>query len=211
MFVFNRSVLYRGDLRKIRPYTQSLTQVVREVSGVPVSLWAGMLGGPLGTMIYSALVHDRAEFDGQMIAMGTDARYLDKVAEGLEFVATPPEDTMLSVMHTAGGEYQRADVGAIVLQTRAQISGGQGAEAVRWGTEVADLISSITGATVMFGSTTAGPFGEVAWVTTSPDMATYASRDEQANKDPRYQEKLAETGGMFVPGSGMRYVARRVA
>lgn len=67
MFLFNRSVLYRGDVRKIRPYTESLTHLVREVSGVPVSLWQGMLGGPMGTMIYSALVHDRAEFDGQMM------------------------------------------------------------------------------------------------------------------------------------------------
>ncbi len=211
MFLFNRSVLYRGDIRKIRPYTESMTQVVRDVSGISVSLWAGMLGGPIGTMVYSALVHDRAEFDGQVSAMGTDARYLDKVAEGLEYVATPPEDTMIAVMHTAGAEYQRADVGAIVLQNRAQIAGGHAAEAFRWSTEMADLISSITGATVMFGPTTAGPFGEVAWVTTSPDMATYASRDELVNKDPRYYEKLGEMGEMFLPGSGMRYVARRIA
>lgn len=210
MFLFNRSVLYRGDARKIRPYTESLTHLVREVSGVPVSLWQGMLGGPMGTMIYSALVHDRAEFDGQMMAMQGDNRYLDKVAEGLEFVATPPEDSMVAVMHTAGGEYQRAGVGAIVLQNRSQIAGGQAAEALRWGAEMADLVSSITGAAVMFGPTTAGPFGEVAWVTTSPDMAAYASRDEMVNKDPRYLDKLGEIGELFLPGSGMRYLGRRV-
>ena len=38
----------------------------------------------------------------------------------------------------------------------------------------------------------------------------HASRDEMVNKDPRYLDKLGEIGELFLPGSGMCYLGRRV-
>lgn len=140
-----------------------------------------------------------------------DEAFVDLVAEGSDQLVAPPEDSLVEIVHTAGGSYERAGDGATVSVVTAEVVPGRVATAVRWGAEVADLLSEITGLPSLFARNVYGAFGGLEWVQTAPDLAAYERAWDQVNQDERYQEKLEETAGLFVEGSGHRVLGRRVA
>jgi hypothetical protein len=211
MYLFSRQLQLQGDPRKSLAAAGEITALVNRKSDLQVSLWAAVLGAPVGSVAFSSLVQSRAEFDAQSSILLADADYLDKVAEVQQYTAAPPLDTMTEILHVAGGDYKRAEVGAVVELTTALITPGKYSAAFQWSIEMADLVAEIGGMPVLFGPSVGGPFGQVSWIGTAPNMSDTETLDQQLNKDPRYLAKLDELAGMFVDGSGQRTYAKRIA
>lgn len=211
MYLFSSQAQLTGDPRKSLAAASEITALVNRKSDLQLSLWAAVLGAPVGSVSFSALVQSRAELDAQSTALLADDEYLAKVADVQQYTAAPPVDTMTEIMHVAGGDYKRADVGAIAEVTSAVITPGKYVAAIQWSIAVADLVAEISGLPVMFGPSVGGTFGQVAWIGSSPDMTTAESIDQQMNKDPRYLAKLDEITGLFVDASGQRVYAKRIA
>lgn len=211
MLLFSRQVVLRGDPRKTSSWAQEMAALVNRKTDLDVSLWAATGGAPVGSYEYSTLVESQVTLDVAMRGLLTDDEYLDLVAAFSEHSAAPPEDRLFEIVHTAGGTYQRAQVGAVVSRVTADVVPGKHAAAFRWGVEVADLVTEITGIPSLFGRAVFGPFGGLAWVQTAPDLATFEPAWEQVGKDSRYHAKLDETGGLFADGSGQVVFGRRVA
>lgn len=211
MYLFTRQVLTQGDPRKVLAYAAEIAALVTRKTELPLSVWAVQTGAPVGALGFSSLAPSRVELDAAETTLMGDEEYLDKLVEGQQFIAAPPEDRLLEIVHTAGHEYQRAEVGAIASITSAVITPGKYVAAITWGIEIADLVSDITGMPGLFGNGVGGPFGQVAWVGTTPDMATLEAGEERTNKDPRYLAKLDQITGLFVAGSGQRTYSKRIA
>lgn len=211
MYLFSRQVQLAGDPRKSLAAASEITALVNRKSELQLSLWLAAFGAPVGSVSFSALVQSRAELDAQSSALLADDEYLAKVADIQQHSSAPPVDSLIEVMHVAGSDYKRAEVGAVAEITAAVIAPGKYAAAIQWSIEIADLVAEISALPVMFGPTIGGTFGQVEWIGTSPDMAAAETIDQQLNKDPRYLAKLDETGGLFVEGSGQRIYAKRIA
>lgn len=211
MYLFTRDVLVTGDPRKVMPIAVAITEVVSKKAGVPVSLWAGVLGAPMGTLSYSTFIQSMAELDAIESTLMADEEYLDRVNEAMQYVVGSPQDRLLEILHTAGGEYRRAEVGAVVQVTTAQCANARFGAALGWSIEAADLVAEITGLPTMFGRGVADQFGAVAWIGAAPNMAGIDAANEALAKDARYLTKLDSMGDVFLPGSGAVRFSRRIA
>lgn len=211
MYLFARNVLITGDPRKALPVAVGMGELVTKKTQLQVSLWTTVFGAPLGTLGYTTLVPSLAELDAADSALMADEEYLDRLHEAQEFVAEPPVDQVVEILHNSGGEYRRADVGAVANVVTAQVANARYGAAIKWSFEMADLAAEITGTPGMFGRSVAGEFGTVAWVSTVPNMAALDRVNEALGEDPRYIAKLDEMGDIFLPGSGRTSITRRIA
>lgn len=211
MYLFSRTVTMRGNPRDTQPYAKDICALVNERSPFDLSLWQGLFGLPVGTMIYSMLVESRAAFvAGQAQLLGDDA-YLDLLDRGQEFLTAPPEDRLVSMVHHAGGELQRAGVGSVANITAAQVEVDRTVDAMSWSIGMADLVAEITGHPVHLGTVEHGPFGDLQWTSTGPDIAELDRVSDLLAKDSDYIDQFSHAKGLFIPGSGRQAVAIRIA
>ena len=211
MYLFTRDVLLSGDVRKVMPMAVSMGQLVTKKTEVPVSVWVSVLGAPVGTVSYSAFFQSMAELDAVNTTLLADEEYLERLNDAMQYVVGAPEDRLLEILHNAGGEYRRAEVGAAVQVTTAQVSNARFGAALAWSMEAADLVAEITGMPAIFGRGVADQFGTVAWLGAAPNMAGIDTANEALAKDARYLAKLDSMGDVFLPGSGRVRFARRIA
>lgn len=211
MYLFSRDVLVTGDPRRSLPVAIGMSELVTKKTQLAVSLWTTLFGAPLGTLSYTAFVQSMSELDAADSALMADDEYLTRLAEAQEYLAKPPMDQIMQILHNSGGEYRRAGVGAVGQVVTARVANARYGAAMKWGIEVADLVADVTGIPGIFGRGAAGEFGTVAWISTMPDMGALDNANEALGKDPRYLTKLDEMGDIFLPGSGRTSIIRRIA
>lgn len=211
MHLFSRNVTMRGDPREAKAWTESVCRYVNEHSPFDVSLWQVLFGAPVGTVSFTMLIESRAALLAGQAELLADDGYLSLLAEGQDLVAVPAEDRLVHMIHHAAGELQRADVGAVGQITAAQVEVDRLAEAMEWSVSVADVVADITGYPVHLGTVEHGPFGELQWTGTMPDITEADRTAELLAKDPDYLDQMAHAGGLFVPGSGRQVLAVRTA
>lgn len=211
MFLFTKIVATKGTPDRVRAMGTDMVGIVNQKSGLSVSLWTTFQGAPLGTLGFTTLVGTMSEYYAAAETLLHDDEYLDKVAEAQEYMLAPPEDRVVEILHTSGGDYRRAEVGSVASVITAQVNNARFGSALHWGVEMAETVSSITGHPLMLGRAVAGTFGTLAWVTAAPDMPTFEAAEEALGKDPAYLAKLDEMGDVFVAGSGQVTLSFRVA
>lgn len=212
MFLHIREVVVRGDPRRTLELAARARELVQAKSGLRLSLWAAVTGAPVGTLYYTSFVQSRAEDDAASTTLLADDEYLELLAEADQYLAAPPQDSLLEILHASGGEYRSAPVGSVATMYRAQIANARYGKASQWGVEMSELASEITGNPGLFvRGTEGGPFGAVGWLSTVADMAAADAANEALAKDSRYLAKLDEMGDLFVPGSGAGTVSKRIA
>ncbi len=210
MLLFSRQLLVTGDQRETLPWVREITGHVSAKTGLDVSVWSALAGAPIGSLAFTAIVESRAYLSAAMQPLMGDDEYHDIVNSGRKFFSSPPEDSLMNIVHVAGPEEEGSGVGSVVSVYSAVVATGKYVAAGAWAVEVAELVAEISGAPVAFCMNVAGKFGEVEWIQVAPDVATQEAGDEQVNKDQRYMAKLSEIGGMFVEGSGNRVLAHRI-
>lgn len=211
MYLFSRTVQVTGDPREVMPIAIGLRELVTRKIGSEVSLWTAVLGEPVGTLGYTTFFQSLAEFDATLSVLSGDAEYLERVAEANRFLVGVPQDRMIQIVHNAGGEYRRAAVGAVASLITAQLANARFGAGVQWSIEMAELVAEITGSPVLIGRSVAGAFGELDWISSSPDMAALEAENEVLGKDARYLTQLDAMADLFVQGSGHSALIKRVA
>jgi hypothetical protein len=136
---------------------------------------------------------------------------LSLVAKASDWRTTPPEDSLLRMLHTAGGDYVRPDVGAYAEVTTAIPADGKLAKAGAFGVEIADIHSKLTHSSVLFCTSEYGAFGEMRWIGMYDSAAAVDAAAELIAKDEDYGAKLDDAGDLFVEGLARRTLARRIA
>ena len=211
MILFTRTVTVLGNPRETGGWARRMAKLATEKTGTETALWTGLSGAAPGTHVFSSFYQNMADFATATETLMADEQYLEGVTEAREHLVGPPEDRHVEVIHTSGGEYQRPGPGGIVQLTTATPALGKLAAAIRWGVQIADLVSEITGQPVLFGRSLAGPFGELAWIGVSPNAGAWDSAQEAMMKEPRYLASVDEGTPNFEGGSGRVLLARRVA
>lgn len=210
MIIFQRVVTFRGPQEEVIPWAQEITEAVNDRTELNASLWQGIFGGALGTFAWSSLVENLTAVGAAMEILGQDKGFQDLLNRAQPWVHQPGEDHLLRVLHTAGGDYVRPDVGAFAEVTRATPAEGRLGDATTWGVEIADMHSTLTHSTVLFGASAYGRFGELAWLGILDSAAAVDDAAEAVGKDPDYAAKLDSGGPLFQPGTAERTLARRI-
>jgi len=209
MRLFTRTVHLAGPALEVAAYASEMRSYVSEKTGIEVSLWNVQFGAPLGTMVYSARVDGLAQLATINETLLADGKYHEMLGKGADLVAGPTEDALGEPLH--GGTGDAPPVGTVITATRAVIAGGKYAEAIAWGIDIAIHGEKVTGYPVSFFMDSFGTFGAVSWVGGAPDAATADASTAALNADESYVEKLGVVGDLFVPASGLRQLATRIA
>lgn len=209
MRLFTRTVHLSGPVADVIGQSTEMRALVTAKTGVEVGLWNVQFGAPLGTVVYSAHVEGLGQLMSMNDTLMADAEYHELLARGAGFVDGPVEDSLGVPLHGDLGEVP--PVGTVVMATRAVVAGGKYAEAAAWGIDMAIHSEKVTGFPVGFFMDSFGTFGSVAWLSGAPDAAAAESAGDTLNADPSYLEKLGEVGDLFVPLSGVRSMATRIA
>ena len=211
MIIFQRMITLQGPPEKVAPWALEITDTVNKRTHLNVSLWQGLFGGPVGTLVWSALVDNLTSLEAATDSLAGDADYLGLVSKARDWSQAPPEDFLLRMIHTAGGDYVRPAVGAYAEGTVAVPAEGMLAKAGAFGVEIADLHSKLTHSSVLFGSSGYGAFGEMRWLALYDTAAAVDAAAEAVAKDDDYGKKLDAAGALFVEGLTRRTLARRIA
>jgi len=211
MIIFQRLVTFQGPPEEVVPWALEITEAVNARTHLNASLWQGVFGGPVGTLAWSALVDNLTSLEAATDSLSGDANYLSLAAKARDWTATPPEDFLLRMVHSAGGDYVRPDVGAYAEGTVAVPAEGKLAKAGAFGVEIADIHSKLTHSSVLFCTSEYGAFGEMRWLALYDSAAAVDAAAEAIAKDDDYAARLDAAGGLFVEGLARRTLARRIA
>ena len=210
MMIFQRMVTFQAPPQEVVPWAVDMTALVSERTHLDVSLWQGLYGGPLGTLAWTARIDNLTALEVATDALGADADYLAHATKARDWGGVG-EDRILRVMHIAGGAYVRPGVGAYAEGTACLPAEGKMREAAAFGVEISDRHAELTHASVLFGASSYGPFGQVVWLGLHESAAEVDRAAEVISKDEGYAAAIDGAGGLFQPGSATRTLARRIA
>ena len=211
MQIFQRIVTFEGPPVEVAMWATEITEVVNDRTHLNTSLWQGLFGGPAGTLAWSALVDNLTALEAATDILTIDPAYLGLVAKAADWTTGPPEDSLLRMIHTAGGEYVRPGVGSYSEVTTAIPAEGKLAKAGAFGVEIADMHSQLTHASVLFCSSAYGAFGEMRWLALYDSAAAVDTAAELIMKDDDYGKLLDDAGDLFIEGAARSTLARRIA
>ncbi len=209
MDLFSRTVTLAGPVPEVMAYATGMRQLVSDKTGADIALWSALFGAPTGTMTYAVRVEGLSGLAAMTSSFVDDAEYHAKAAQGRDFLVAPAEDQLLQLIHGELGE-ATPPVGAVATVTVATAAGGFGAAAA-WGVEVAQIVESVTGSPVLFGSGIGGTVGQFAWVGVNADFAAADEAGAALAQSADYMAKLEEANGLFVPGGSNRTMSVRAA
>lgn len=210
MYLFTRLATLRGDQRRAMAWAVEIKGYVDAHSDHDLMLWRADFGYPVGTVSWSAWVESHADLNAGFASLMTDDGYFEMLAKGRDFLTAPAEDFLRQALH--GGPAQEAPpIGAVTTVTTAVVAGGKYDDGVAWGIDMAQLVEEITKLPTFFLLDTYGTFGQVTWLSGAPDLASADVAAGAVNTNDKYMKALGDVGELFVPGSGRRGLATRVA
>ena len=209
MQLFTRQLMTAGPEAEAAAWATEMAAAASATMGTEVALWAAGFGAPIGAMAFTMRVEGIADLMAKAAPLAGDADYQAKLAEGADIVVGPPQDSLATPLHGDLGD--PPPVGAMATVTNAVIANGQYAEAVAWGIDVAQHVTSLTGMPVSLMMQEYGDFGQLTWIGIASDAAAIDASAAATNVDAEYIKKLSAAGNLFVPGSGHRSLATRVA
>lgn len=209
MQLFTRQVMTGGPPGAAIAWAIDMAGEATAKMGTEVALWSAGFGAPIGSMAFTVRVEGIADLTTRAASLADDADYNAKLAAGDDFMLAPPTDSLASPLHGDLGD--APPVGSYAVVTNAQIANGQYAEAVGWGIDVAQHVTSLTDMPVGVMMQEYGPFGTLTFIGVSADAAGVDASAAATNGDADYIAKLSAAGDLFVPGSGQRMLAVRIA
>ncbi len=209
MLLFSRIATLTGSPRRAMPWAVEITQYVNAHGSLPVTLWAGNFGYPLGTVIWSAGVESLAALDAATAPLLADPGYLDLLDAAADLITTPGHDGLREIVYGTPGEPPA--VGSLINVTVATAVVDRMADALGWSVEIAQHVESVIGSPVALLTDVFGTMGGVAWISGQPNAAASDAARAKLNADAEYLNRIKATKDLFIPGSGQLRQATRIA
>ena len=209
MQLFSRQVMTAGPPGAAIAWAIDMAGEATSKMGAEVALWSVGMGAPIGAMAFTVRVDGIADLTNRAAPLADDADYTAKLVAGAEFMVAPPNDSLATPLHGELGD--PPPVGSYAVVTNVQIANGQFAEAVGWGIDIAEHVTSLTSMPVGVMMQEYGPFGTMTFIGISADAAGVDASAAATRGDADYIAKLSAAGALFVPGSGQRMLLTRLA
>ncbi|MCU1499863.1 MAG: hypothetical protein JWM47_3816 [Acidimicrobiales bacterium] len=209
MYLLTRMNTVKGSHeRTAMEFAPQMTEHVRAVSGLDLTLSDFIFGQPPVTLMWSAMVEDHAVMLAAIERLAADETYTDLSTGSADLFIGPSEDHFRAVVHTAG---EMTDVSPLTTTVVATCCADRISDATAWAVEMTDLMHRLTGEGSMFLTDAYGPFGGVAWFMGLADMAAVESMREALRSDEEYLALLARSAGLFLPGSASTSLSQRLS
>ena len=176
MYLFTRRLRARaGGINNAMAWATGITEKVRQISGLDVTLSASVFGPEVGTLVWSTTVPDLATLEASFDKLSVDPSYADEAGKGQQFGPDGPDDRLLQfVFPDAETLAAGASADAPQWQYASVIStvcaAGGLRRGVELGVQIAQKATEISGIPTAFLMDTTGPYGGVNWISVAPDI-----------------------------------------
>ena len=208
MQLFTRQLLTTGPAGDSLAWATEIASAASAKMGTEIAVWSAAFGAPVGALAFTMRVEGVADLMEKAAPLADDAGYQAILAKGAEITVGPPEDRLATPLHGDLGD--PPPVGSWAVVTNAVIANGRYEEAVGWGIDVADHVTSLSGMPVGLMMQEYGTFGQLTWIGIGADAAAVDASAAATNGDASYVKKLSAAGDLFVPGSGQRSLVTRL-
>lgn len=209
MYLFGARVqARRGMAQEAVEYMTEVRDMISSITGVPFWAWAGAAGVPIGTYFLSARVDSFDQYLTANQAIMGNADYHAKLKTGADIVEGPAETFMSRVIGMAGE--LAPEPAPLVMVSTASAAPGQQMDAIKWGVDLLDYNTELTGLAGMFTINAVGPFSDMSWIVSHDDAASIDQTMAKVLPDAGYQERMSQIGDMFVAGSGRQVLMAKL-
>jgi len=202
MYLFTRRAHARaGDLTKSMAWATGITDRVHQITGLDVSLYSGVFGPEVGTLVWSVVVPDLLTLEAAQDKLAADAGYLEEASKGQQFAPDGAHDRLLSIIHPTEPAPQAAGAPqpsyAVVVD--AVCATGSVARGMELGVRIAQKAEEISGVTTVFAADTNGSFGGVTWITGYRDVQELERAEQSVLSNPEFLAMLdQELPGVYI-------------
>lgn len=209
MQLFSRRVVLTGPPLAYMEYATKIRDHASEKIGRDIGLWAGLFGGPIGTMLFTAHVEGVADLRAATEGLMADEDYHKLLEHGRQFMAAPAEDQLGVPIYGELAD-EMPPVGSYAQVVTATVSPGMYEQAIAWGVEIAQHVEGVTGVPELVMMGQFGEFGTMTWAAVTEDAAAVDRANAAMNSDEGYMKRLGEARELFVPGSGVQGLLNRI-
>ena len=210
MFLFTRSArLVPGRTREAIAWTAEVTEKVNQIADLPVSLWQTVLSPDVGRMTWSTMTDELTALEAIEDKLLADDSYVDLVDRGAAFTNGDLQDQLATILH-APADIAERQVGYVTVVT-ALAANGQFGAAVACAIQIAEKATAISGIDTSVAMANTGPYAQLAWITGAADLAELQRGEAAVNGDADFIAFLdGPAGSVYIPGSGMQTISRRI-
>ncbi|MBW2273636.1 MAG: hypothetical protein JRG96_10215 [Deltaproteobacteria bacterium] len=209
MYLFTRRVVVSPThLRAGMAHAIAMTEFVNQKTDLEISLHQVLQGEPLGTLMFAYRTESFAASLESADGLVHSDEYLTKIEEGAQHFVGNAEDRLGKFQHIAG-EVSGPPAAAAVVS--AAIDVPQVAKAMSWSLELTEYTANLTGVPVALLTSNYGQYGTVSFVSYGQSIAQLEQSQEKTNSDPGFLQRLADSEGLFIAGSGAGVLSRKIA
>ncbi len=208
MYLFTRRIVVNpAHVRAGMAHAIAMTEYVNQKTNLEVSLFQVLQGAPLGTLMFAYRTDSFAASLESVDGLVDSDEYLAKIEQGAEYFVGNAEDRLGKILHIAG-EVTGPPAAASVVS--AVIDVPQASKAMAWSLDLADYTANLSGVPVALLVSDFGQYGTVSWLSYGQSVAQLEQAQEKTNTDPGFLQRLSDSQGLFVAGSGVGVLSRRV-
>ena len=209
MYLFTRRVLVSpAHVRAGLKHATEMAAYVNKKTKLDVSLFQVLQGAPVGTLIYALQTESYSAMIESTDALNQSDEYLDRVEAGAAFYVGNAEDQLGEFVHIVG-EISGAPAAASVITATMEAS--RAASAMTWAIDLANYVQNLSALPTAVVTSNFGQFGRISWIGYGSSLAAIEEGGKKINADPGYIQRLGDSEGLFVPGSGTAALSRKIA
>ena len=212
MYQFSRLVRLSGaQAMSAMSWAAEITEHVKSVTGLPVSLFTEVFSSAPGTLAWTTFVPDLPTLEAALDKLTPDPRY-NELAEAGQAYALPGSlsDRLRTIEHPAEPPANAAQA-EYVTCVYGTIANGNFARGVAAGVEIAQRVERISGSPTIFAMDSTGNYGGVTWLTGSASISEMQQAEERINADPSFVDYIdKEASSAFVEGATTQRILRRI-
>ncbi len=209
MYLFTRQVLVSpGHNRAGMAHALDMLKYINEKTQLDASLYQILQGAPVGTLTFAFRTESYAASVEANDGLVQSDEYLGKVEAGADYYVGNPHDRLGEILHVAGDVSGPPAVASVIS---ANIEIPRATAAIAWSVDLANYTQNVTGQTTAVVQSSFGQYGRISWIGYSPSLADLENAGKKINTDPGFLQRLTDSEGLFVSGSGAGVLSRKIA
>ena len=212
MYLYSRQFRLNGSrLHTAMTWAIETAEYVKEVTGIPIRVWAEAYSPGANTVSFTCTMPDMAALEGAWDKLLADGHYHELVDTGVTYgIPESLQDRLMTIVFpTELGPPAEMEYAVVVTST---LSPGNLAKGTLVGIEIAERVQKLTGQTCLFTLSETGDYGGVGWSTLFPNATAMDQANEALYGDPSFTEFVDTNSGCFtgVPGATQQRILRRI-
>ncbi len=209
MYLFTRRVLVSpAHVRAGMKHALEMAAFVNKKTQLEASLFQVLQGAPLGTLVFAFRTESYSASVEATDALIQSDEYLDRVEAGAEYYVGNAEDELGEFVHIAGKISGPPAAATVVTATMETSRAGS---ALAWAIDLANYVHNISAQPTAVVTSNFGQYGRISWLGYGSSLAAIEEGGKKVNTDPGFIQRLGDSEGLFVPGSGTAALSRKIA